>query len=324
MVRLSALLLMVISIPACNDDKKEPEQEDKHVFSYQEFSKQFSEASLPYQLSDTALLNDKDTSTIKSNSFISLIPDSIKLAIFGKPEKTRYLPLVYFKEKGKGNYFLVKAINGARVAALLVIFDKDENYATVFPFLVPDKDPQTNQVSYLDKSFSISRNINRRTKDDVLTEGKEVYAYNEESKNFTLIMTDLLDDSKTELLNPIDTFPKKQQFSGDYFQGKNNLVSIRDGRDSREINFFIHFVKEGESCTGELKGTALFTTTKTAVYRQGGDPCVLELHFGSSNVTVKEIEGCGSHRGMQCLFDGTFSKKKTISNKQSVKKTLKQ
>jgi hypothetical protein len=35
---------------------------------------------------------------------------------------------------------------------------------------------------------------------------------------------------------------------------------------------------------------------------------------------VKETEGCGSHRGLRCSFDGTFAMKKEI--KPAKKKTV--
>jgi thiamine phosphate synthase YjbQ (UPF0047 family) len=86
---------------------------------------------------------------------------------------------------------------------------------------------------------------------------------------------------------------------------------------------FIHFEKNNGECTGELKGNLLMTSSKTAVYRQGGDPCVLELNFGTSSVTLKEAEGCGLHRDLECLFEGTYPRKKVEKEKASTKKTKK-
>ncbi len=63
----------------------------------------------------------------------------------------------------------------------------------------------------------------------------------------------------------------------------------------------------------ELKGEALFKATNVAEYREGGDPCVLRFIFTSSSVTLKEVEGCGSHRGLRCSFDGSLQEKKNQS-----------
>jgi hypothetical protein len=133
---------------------------------------------------------------------------------------------------------------------------------------------------------------------------------NSEQRKFILIMTDALDDKVTELINPIDTFSRKNKLSGDYSSGKTNLISIRDGRKPDRLSFFIHFEKNNGSCNGELKGEAIIRSANLAEYRLNGDPCVLQFKFTSSAVNVKEIEGCGVHRGLRCAFDGSYSKKK--------------
>ena len=43
-------------------------------------------------------------------------------------------------------------------------------------------------------------------------------------------MTDPLDDRVQEVINPIDTFARKNKFSADYVKDKMNIVSIRDER----------------------------------------------------------------------------------------------
>lgn len=319
MARFSVLLAIILLV-ACND-KKEGGEEDPNVFNYSSFSQRFKEVTTPYALADTALLNNKDTASIRNTAFLAFIADSVKQKLFGKKAKVKFIPLVRLEEKDKEKYYVIKATSGNRKAAILVTFDKDNNYGAAIPFLIPDANPKTSQVSSIDKAFSISKAVFQRNKDDVMTEGKNVYIYNAASKDFTLIMTDMLDDSQAELINPIDTFSKKNPWTGDYVKDKQNLVSVRDGRNEKEINFFIHFNKNKGECTGELKGTALFTSSKTAVYRQGGDPCVLELHFAGSSVTLKEVEGCGSHRGMKCLFEGSFPKKR--EPKSGTKKSVK-
>jgi hypothetical protein len=130
-----------------------------------------------------------------------------------------------------------------------------------------------------------------------------------------LVMTDELEDKATELINPIDTFPRKNKWSADYTNGPMNLVSVRDGRRNDRISFFIHFDKNNGECTGELKGEAIIRSSNTAEFKVDGDPCVLSFNFSSSSVRLKETEGCGNHRGMQCLFDGSFTKKKETKPK---------
>jgi hypothetical protein len=123
-------------------------------------------------------------------------------------------------------------------------------------------------------------------------------------------MTDLLDEKNLEVINPIDTFAKTHKLAGDFTIDKRNIVSIRDGRNDKSLTVFVHIEKDNGECIGELKGDAVLTSTTTAVYRQGGDPCVLEFDFSSNSVTIKEVEGCGSRRDLRCKFDGTFKRKK--------------
>jgi hypothetical protein len=83
---------------------------------------------------------------------------------------------------------------------------------------------------------------------------------------------------------------------------------------------FVHMEKEEGTCTGELKGTLFFTSTTTAVYRQGGDPCVMEFTFTPTAVTVREDEGCGAHRDMKCVFNDTYKRKDIAKQKTTIKK----
>ncbi|MDB5197300.1 MAG: hypothetical protein JWP88_1671 [Flaviaesturariibacter sp.] len=305
--------ILLLALIGCGGgtEKKKADQADKDQSSNgRDFSVLFSKKGA-YSLTDTGLLANKDTVTLQNENFVTLVPDSIENVLFGSSSKIKYTPLACLEEKGRESYYIVKAVTGAKKAALLMVFDKKGDFSAALPFLVPDADPSTTQVSTIDKSFSITRSISRKQPDDVTVDGKDVFIYNEAAKSFTLIITDALDNAPTALINPIDTLQKTQPFSGDYIKDQKNIVSIRDSRNPKELNFFIHFEKD-EDCTGELKGTALLTSSKTAVFRQGGNPCNVEFTFSSNSVTIKEIEGCGSFRGIKCFFEGKFPKKKAI------------
>jgi hypothetical protein len=146
-----------------------------------------------------------------------------------------------------------------------------------------------------------------------------VYVLNEPAKSFLLIMTDALDEKTVDVINPIDSFSRKNKYySGDYVKDKRNLVSVRDNKKPGRKLFLFIFEKKN-NCIGELKGEASFTSANTAVYRAAGDPCVLQLNFTSSSVAMKEMEGCGSHRGVDCLFEGVYVKKRETKKKTSKK-----
>lgn len=324
MKRLGFLLLLLAAFGCGTTDNATPEaEEEQSGFDYESFSKHYKAVELPYQLSDTSFLKNGDTARIPAVQIASFVADSIKKKVFGKTTGIRYIPLRKIENEKGEYYFVTKAISGNRTAALLTVFGKDKAAAATFPFLVPDANETTTQVSVIDNAYSISRNVTQKEKNGIIIEGKDVYGYNAAVNGFTLIMTDVLDEKAQELINPIDTFSRQHKFSGDYVKDKKNIVSIRDGRNANELTMFVHFEKEEGECTGELKGTLFFTSTTTAVYRQGGDPCVLEARFTPTSVTLREEEGCGSQRGLRCVFDGTYPRKDVAKQKGNKKKRSK-
>lgn len=304
-----ALMVVLVLCGACSNDTGQASEGDDKGVNSESLSKRFKEIKLPYALSDTALLHWKDTTTIRSAEFAANIPDSVKGKIFSKNARIKLQPLGRINATDDETYFFVKASAAGKQAAFLLAYGKDGNYATTFPFLIPDNDPSTRQISSVDKSLTISKLIVKRQSEDVSLEGKDAFIFNSETKQFMIIQTDPLDDSKLELINPIDTLPKTNKFAGDYVKGKRNIVSIRDGRTASQLMAFVHLENE-EGCTGEIKGELLMTSATTAIFRQGGDPCVLQFQFTGNSVSLKEEQGCGNHRGLDCAFEGSYPKKK--------------
>jgi hypothetical protein len=292
-------------------------KKDEKGFSYEKFAELFPAAQPTYQISDVNLLGNKDTTVIRSSEFSKFISDSIKQKIFGKTGKVKYIALARVKAPEKTNYYIVKAISGSKRAALLLPFTNDQ-FDAVFPLLVPDSDPTTTQVSSIDKSNAIIKSVSQKKPGGELREGRDVYQYVPDAKQFTLLLTNPL-NATVEVINPIDTLSKKNKFSGDYIKDKKNFVSIRDGRSARELLVFIH-IEQGE-CSGEIKGSLLLTSSTSGVYRQNGDPCQLSFQFSGNTVSVKEDGGCGSRRGLDCSFDGTFKKKKEAKPKSAKKRS---
>jgi hypothetical protein len=88
------------------------------------------------------------------------------------------------------------------------------------------------------------------------------------------------------------------------------------GKMTGSVFLFI-LKKPMADCTGELKGEAIIKSPSVAEYREGGDPCVLQFRFTAASVTLKELEGCGSRRGLRCSFDGVYPRKKLVKAKAS-------
>jgi hypothetical protein len=217
----------------------------------------------------------------------------------------------------------VKTLAPESKAVFLICFDSKRKFIAGMPVLKLDNNTATTQSLIIDKRATITKLLQRKNPDGTISDGKDVFVLNADAGSFMLIMTDALGDKAPELINPIDTLPRKHKFSADYGSDKMNLVSIRDGRKTDRLTFFVHFEKANGECIGELKGEAMILSSNVAEYRESGDPCILKFNFSNNSVNLTE-ENCGSRRGLKCLFDGNFAKRKYIKpsakNKTAKKK----
>lgn len=318
MYRTALVFVLLSGFIACKDaDDKKGQNEEEN--SSKAMTGLFKEVTPPYQLSDTGLLKNTDTTSLSQQFTASLLPDSIRNTYFSKSAKIRFSPLAKIEGK-KETYYVIKASATAKKAALLAVLDGDDNFMVSYPFLLPDADANTSQSSVIDKNLTITKTIVQRTGTDEIREGKEVVAYEAGEKKFGLIMLNALNQNPAEIISPIDTFPKTNKLAGDYWLNKKNLISIRDGRYPNQLLVYVHTENKAGDCKGELRGEFLMTTSATATYRQGGDPCVLNLNFKGTTVSISEQTGCGNYRGLDCPLTGTFSRKKPQSAKQTADK----
>ena len=316
-------LLAIVLITGCKE-KKKPSLSGEDPVEVTDFIDFFQPVSLPCQFSDSILQKkEKDSLLIGSKVFAQFVPDSLLIKTFGKGVKTKIYPLGKATIPKAETYLFTRVIAGDKKAIFILCFDTKQQFIAGMPVLRPDQQSSTLQTVMMDKRYTITKTVQRKNADGGISEGKDVYVFNADAKNFMLIMTDALDDKVTELINPIDTLPRKNKFSADYGTGKLNLVSVRDGRKKDRVTFFIHFEKDNGECTGELKGEAMMLSPTTAEYKEGGDPCGLKFSFTSAAVTLTETS-CGSRRGLKCSFDGSFPKRKYVKpvsfTKTAVKK----
>jgi hypothetical protein len=284
-----------------------------------EMSPYFKTAELPYRLTDTGLVNNRDTTSIPATFFTGRVPDSTIKKLFGRTTGVRYTPLAKFESDGSNAYYVVKGTAGEKRAALVMVYNSEGSYAAAAPFLVPDNNAVTSQATVMDKSYVITKTTTQRSEAGG-GEGREVVSYDAAQQKFSLIMTDMLNDNQLGLENPLDTFPATHRLAGDYYLNKNNLIAVRDGRYANQILVYINTRNSGGDCRGELKAEFLLAGSNTAVYRQGGDPCSLTLSFKDNAVSINEESGCGNYRGLDCPFGGTFTRKKEEKPKEATKK----
>jgi hypothetical protein len=322
-IRKFTLMFFAFALVAGCKHKKKPSMSGEEPVQVSEFIEFFQPVKLSYQLADSILpKKEKDSLLISYKIFTQFVPDSVLNKVYGKTVKPKIYALGKAEEPKAETYLFVKTVTNDKKAVFILAFDKKQQFIAAMTALRPDANAATLQSATMDRKYTITKTVLRKNANGSMSEGKDVYMLNAETKNFMLIMTDALEDKPTELINPIDTLPRKNKFSADYGSGKMNLVSIRDGRKNDRITFFIHIEKNNGNCTGELKGEAMLRNSNTAEYREAGDPCILKIIFSSGTVTLKEEEGCGSRRGLQCLFDGSFPRKKDTRPKSVVKKPV--
>ena len=311
---LLVLCLAGIVTFACNDKEKAPMTGEEPV-TVEEFIEFFPKVELPFTIADTSLGRKMGDSSLIANAvFAQFIPDSIIKNDFGKATPKIY-SLGRVKERDRQTYLFAKAITSSKKVGYLITFGKQNEYLNTLPIV---SNSATYSFSYgkLDNKFQITTYREKKTKTGEANFKRNVYIYNDASNEFTLILTEPNIDIIEDIINPIDTLPQKNKYTGDYQVNKKNFISFRDARRPSEILFFTHFEKDGGECVGELKGTARFVSAKTARYKEIGNPCSLEFTFTSSSVTMKE-EGCGSYRDIKCFFDGRYPRKKAKTTKKA-------
>ena len=318
------LFIALIFFAGCKQ-KKKPSLSGEDPVDVSDFIEFFQPVNLSYQLSDTVLgRKEKESLFISYKIFTQFVPDSILSKVYGKGVKPKIYALGKAEVPKSEAYLFVKTATNDKKAVFILSFDNKQKFITAMAALQPDNNKATLQSVVMDKKYTITKTVMLKNADGSMSEGKDVYVLNADAKNFMLIMTDALNDKVTELINPIDTLPRKNKLSADYANGKMNLVSVRDGRRNDRISFFIHFERNNGECTGELKGEATIKSPTTAEYRVDGDPCMLKFIFSSAAVTLQEEEGCGSRRGQNCAFDGSFARKKyvkpVVNSKSPIKK----
>jgi hypothetical protein len=301
---LPVLLLLVF----CKGKKTSLHDDDEiEVADFIEF---FPDVQLPVRVADSNLLRkETDTSLqIGYKIFTQFIPDSIIQKDFGKNARPAITALGKVKEKGKETYLFAKAVAGNKRVGYIATFDKKDQFKRAMAIVRTGFTRSTSAYGVLDSKFQITTYQERRGGE--LTYKKNVYFYNGEANEFTLIFTEPNEEMIENVINPIDTVSRKHKYAGDYIKDKKNFVSIRDGSRPGELIIFIHFEKDNGTCNGELKGPARFISKDVAQYYQPGNPCTIELSFTATRVRLKETAGCGTYRDIRCFFEGTYNKKK--------------
>lgn len=312
----------VLFLFSCKDKKASLSGDD--AVDIKDFLAAFPELKTPYRVADTNMVKAADTTNISYKVFTEFIPDSVLVSKLGKGVTKSKIHPVGQISKETETYLLANFTLSKKTTMIAFLLEqKSSAYLSNLVLLKPDlkNDNYVHSVSITSEpTFILSRE--KYNSANELSYTKNGYAYNAGSAAFIEVMNDSNEDLKrnTEVINPIDTFPKKNKLSGDYVQDKKNYISVRDGSNNMKYQFFIHFEKSKGDCTGELKGIMTMRDATHGYFHENGDPCVIDFSFGTNNITVKERGNCGNHRGIQCYFDDTYRKKKEAKTDNTKKK----
>ncbi len=302
-------LVLLLFCFSCKN--KEQSTTENRTVTAKDFFALFHKLKLPYDAADTSLSAVGDTTTFSYETLLQFVPDSALSFLLSKQKKgLQFYPVGKIENKFE-TYLLIKATSGKTASLSAFLFDNKKNFVNHLP-LISNK---------MDDGYIHSLNINTeptfvitqdKTVNDKYSYSKHGYAYNTPTKSFIEVINASNEEDKKNIniMNPIDTLKKTFQYSGDYTKDKTNFISIRDGNIGGRYTFFIHFEKSNDDCTGELKGTMIMLSANKAVFQQSGDPCLIDFTFDKNAVKVKERGSCGNHRGITCLFDDTYKKKK--------------
>jgi hypothetical protein len=225
---------------------------------------------------------------------------------------------------GEAEHYLFVRTAGVKNAIYLLVFDEKHVYKSSMLLLSnPRKSADPDEVS-IDKNLLISATDRYRQADGSSAQFNQVFVYNT-AGTFTKILEDgLRQGEKLEVLNPIDSLPRKNKLSGNYGGNENNYLSLRDGSTPNEYQFFLYMDKgQGSECRGELKGSFKLIGSDSAMYETQAEVCMVGFKFWGGLVRITEVKGCSSRHPAGCTFDAVYKRLKQPAPAKKPKRTSK-
>lgn len=315
-MRKVCLYFTLVFLFACAEEKTDLSGETP--LKINDFNKAFKTIKLPIQLLDSNLKKYTDTAEIGRKALLQFIPDSVVEEIVSIENQTAKLfPL--FKIEKEEEYYLVLNIKALKKQGIAVIVFSNKNKYLDYKVLTEFNNDKMGSKLY-GKTLTINKEPtflieeNKLNEENILTYEKKGWAYT--NNEMRLIYFDSnKNTANTAIINPIDTLPINNMYSGDYARDKTNFISLRDYQNANKYQFFLHFEKKNGTCVGELKGLLNFVKNQ-ATYNEKGDPCIIHFTINGNVIKIKEDGNCGNHRNMTCYFNDAYDKKKSIKKRK--------
>lgn len=315
-MRHLSYLLILLALFGCSETKTD--LSGNTPLKINDFNAAFKAIELPLRINDTNLIKLTDTIEIGRKALGQFLPDSVVEKIIPSSAKNQKIYPVGKIEKETEYYLLLnnKALNKQSVSVLT--FSKKNVYLGYK--ILTEFDLTHNGSQFYGKNLLINKEPtflveeNKLDPEKGLTNEKKGWAYTEQGFRLIYIDASTKPEQKA-ILNPIDTLPTSNTYSGDYARDKKNFISLRDFGNPNKYLFFLHFEKKEGTCVGELKGVLNFSKNQ-ATYSEKGDPCTIQFTITGNIIKIKEDGNCGNHRNMTCYFNDSYDKKRKSKTKK--------
>ncbi len=309
-------LLILLALIGCAETKTD--LSGNTPLKINDFNAAFKNIELPIRINDTNLVAFTDTIKIGRKALAQFLPDSVVDAIAPKLAKNSSIFTVGKIEKETEYYLLLNNKDTKKQTVSVIAFSKKNvflGYQILTQFDLTQKGSQFyGKTLLINKEPTFLIEENKLDPEQGLTNEKKGWAYTEQG--FRLIYLDAnIKPEQKAILNPIDTLPTVNTFSGDYARDKKNFISLRDFGNANKYQFFLHFEKKDGTCVGELKGLLNFNKNQ-ATYSEKGDPCTIQFTITGNVIKIKEDGNCGNHRNMTCYFNDSYDKKRKAKSKK--------
>jgi hypothetical protein len=309
-MRYLSNLLILLALIGCAETKTD--LSGNTPLKINDFNAAFKNIELPIRINDTNLVAFTDTIKIGRKALEQFLPDSVVDAIAPKLLKNASIFTVGKIEKETEYYLLLNNKDAKKQTVSVIAFSKKNvflGYQVLTQFDLIQKGSQFyGKTLLINKEPTFLIEENKLDPEQGLTNEKKGWAYTDQ--RFRLIYLDAnIKPEQKAILNPIDTLPTLNTYSGDYARDKKNFISLRDFGNTNKYQFFLHFEKKEGSCVGELKGLLNFIKNQ-ATYSEKGDPCTIQFTITGNVIKIKEDGNCGNHRNMTCYFNDSYDKKR--------------
>jgi|GEM_PF-1706828 len=314
MIKYILGIFLLFTLASCHSKKSNPK---KDLYKAETFFDAFHTLRFPYTVADTAITSRADTTDIPLDVLKKYLPDTVTSKIL--TEKTVAHP-VGRADNATNRFIILSLQKGSNTTWYLLAFSNQNKLLTYMPLLDNESQDGYRHTLSINQEPTFTLGKSKKDDNDNQLYTNAGYGYSTAAKQFVLVINDTNENlpDADKIFVPIDTLPHTFAYSGNYQKNKHNLLVLRDGTRPNEYLFFFHFDKTDTdpAAKGEIKGKLRMVSEKSAIYQQGGDPCVIDFSFDKEKIHVKEEGNCANYRGSNVQFDDSFSKIQTEAKKE--------